>query len=232
MTPHNEALKSDIAKTVIMPGDPLRAKYIAETYLQDAKLVNSVRGIYAYTGKYNEKTVTVMASGMGIPSMGIYSYELFKFYDVDSIIRIGTAGAYSDDLNLLDVILVDKSYSKSAYAKVLNNNYNETIPASRDLNSRIIQEAEKENVKLRIGNILCSENFYCCGKEYEKPEEHDCLGVEMESFALFANAICLNKKAACIVTISDIVGKDAEISAEERQNSLDAMIKLALNSVE
>ena len=232
MTPHNEALKSDIAKTVIMPGDPLRAKYIAETYLQDAKLVNSVRGIYAYTGKYNEKTVTVMASGMGIPSMGIYSYELFKFYDVDNIIRIGTAGAYSSDLNLLDVILVDNSYSKSAYAKVLNNNYDETIPASRDLNNRIIQEAGKENVKLRIGNILCSENFYCCGKEYEKPEEHDCLGVEMESFALFANAVCLNKRAACIVTISDIVGKDAEISAEERQNSLDTMIKLALNSVE
>ena len=118
------------------------------------------------------------------------------------------------------------------YTITFNNNYDETIPASRDLNNRIIQEAGKENVKLRIGNILCSENFYCCGKEYEKPEEHDCLGVEMESFALFANAVCLNKRAACIVTISDIVGKDAEISAEERQNSLDTMIKLALNSVE
>ena len=233
MTPHNEATKEQIAKTVIMPGDPLRAKYIADNYLQDAKLVNKIRGIYAYTGLYNGKTVTVMASGMGIPSMGIYSYELFKFYDVDSIIRIGTAGAYNKELDLLDVVLVENSYSKSAYANILNNNSNELIPANAELNSKIKAQAEKENINIHIGNILCSENFYCSNKDYEQPEKYCCLGVEMESFSLFANASCLNKKAACILTISDIVGAEEkkEISASQRQNSLDVMIKLALESI-
>ena len=231
MTPHNEARKEQIAKTVIMPGDPLRAKYIAENFLENTQLVNSVRGMFAYTGIYNGKKVTVMASGMGIPSMGIYSYELYKFYDVENIIRIGTTGAYSSELNLLDVILVENSYSKSQYAKILNGNNNELIPASEDLNKKIKFEAEKENINLHTGNILCSEVFYCDDKNFEQPEKYNCLGVEMESFALFANATALNKKAACILTVSDLVGRTEkkELSPEERQNSLNEMIKLALD---
>lgn len=232
MTPHNEALKEQIARTVIMPGDPLRAKYIAENFLDNSKLVNSVRGMYGYTGSYNGKEITVMASGMGIPSMGIYSYELYKFYDVDNIIRIGTTGAYSKNLDLLDVILVENSYSKSQYARILNGNNSELIPASKELNEVIKIQAQKNKVNLHIGNILCSEVFYCDDKSFEQPEKFDCIGVEMESFALFANAIALNKKAACILTVSDIVGasKKRELSPEERQNSLNQMIKLALES--
>ena len=230
MTPHNEARKDQIAKTVIMPGDPLRAKYMAENFLENATLINSVRGMFAYTGLYKGKKITVMASGMGIPSMGIYSYELYKFYDVENIIRIGTAGAYNDELDLLDVILVDNSYSKSGYAKCLNGNYDELIPASKELNKKIKLQAEKEKISLHTGNILCSEVFYCDNQSFECPEKYNCLGVEMESFALFANANACNKNAACILTVSDLVGKreKKELSPEQRQNSLNDMIKLAL----
>lgn len=233
MTPHIEATKDKIAKTVIMPGDPLRAKYIAENFIENAELVNTVRGMYAYTGKYKSKEITVMASGMGIPSMGIYSYELFKFYDVESIIRIGTMGAYSKELDLLDVILVDNSYSKSQYANALNGNNDELISACQELNERIKLEAKKEGVNLHTGNILCSEVFYCGNIDCEEPERYDCLGVEMEGFSLFANAKALNKKAACILTVSDLVGRNdkKELTSEERQKSLNKMIKLALNSV-
>ena len=233
MTPHNEAKKEQIAQTVIMPGDPLRAKYIADNYLNDAKLVNSIRGMYAYTGTYNGKEVTIMASGMGIPSMGIYSYELYKFYDVQNIIRIGTAGAYSKDLDLLDVVLVENSYSKSAYAKIVNGNMDEIIPASQSLNNIIKMQAQNDNIKLHSGNVLCSEVFYSENTNYEEPEKYDCLCAEMESFSLFANAKALNKNAACILTISDLIGtkEKKRISTEERQNSLNCMIKLALNCI-
>ena len=232
MTPHIESLKEQIAEIVIMPGDPLRAKYIAENFLKEAKLVNSIRNMYAYTGTYKGKRLTVMASGMGIPSMGIYSYELYNFYDVKTIIRIGTMGAYSKDLNLLDVILVKNSYSKSQYAKIAYDNNDELIPSSVELNDRIMRQANNKNIEIHVGNILCSEVFYCKEKSFENPSQYDCLGVEMESFPLFVNAKQAGKNAACILTVSDIVGapEKGELSPEDRQNSLDKMILLALDT--
>ena len=230
MTPHNSAKREEIAKTVIMPGDPLRAKYIAEKYLSNYTLVNSIRNIYAYTGEYNGKKVTVMASGMGNPSMGIYSYELYKFYDVDRIIRIGTAGGYGENIELKDIVLVEKSYSESSYAKCLNNNEKEFLSASERLNKEIMKKANEKDVNIHYGTVHCSDLFYK-DSTYEKPEKYNCLCVEMESFALFANAEFLNKEAACLLTISDKVGYEEQLSPEERQKSLNQMIELALETV-
>ena len=160
MTPHIEAKKEEIAITIIMPGDPLRAKHIAETYLKDYKLVNTVRNIYAYTGYYNDKQVTVMASGMGMPSIGIYSYELYKFYDVESIIRVGSAGSYTKDLNLYDVVLVNGCYSESSYAKTQNNCTDNILYANNNLNSNIKKTAEENNIPITIANVHSSDVFY------------------------------------------------------------------------
>ena len=232
MTPHNEANVGDIAKTVIMPGDPLRAKYIAETYLEDYKLVNSVRNIYAYTGYYNGKEVTVMASGMGMPSMGIYSYELFKFYDVDTIIRVGSAGAYTKDLNLYDVVLVNGAYSESSYAKVQNGCTDNMMYADKNLNFFIKKTAEENNIPITISNIHSSDVFYQEDNNFkELYDKYGCMCVEMESFALFHNANVLNKKAACILTISDSLVTKEETTSEERQKSFSTMIELALKSI-
>ena len=220
MTPHNEAKKEDISNIVIMPGDPLRAKYIAENFLENAHLVNSVRNIYAYTGEYKNKKITVMASGMGNPSIGIYSYELFKLYDVDYIIRIGTAGAYAEDLDLLDLVLVEKSFSESSYAKLQNGNTDNLIESSNLL-----------NFKIKKGIVHCSDVFYSDVSDYKKlKKEHNCIAIEMESFALFHNAKILNKNAACILSISDSFVKEGILSPDERQTSLNNMIKLALES--
>ena len=231
MTPHINALETDIAKTVIMPGDPLRAKYIAETYLTDYKLVSSVRNMYAYTGFYKNKRVTVMGSGMGIPSMGIYSYELYKFYNVENIIRVGTAGAYTADLNLYDILLVKSSYSKSSYAKVQANIDDHILYSNESLNEKIRKTALDMQIALKECQVCSSEAFY---NETEKPEEmlaNNCLACEMESFALFENARYLNKKAACLLTISDnIVTKEAT-SSQEREKNLDKMIELALETI-
>lgn len=231
MTPHIQAKKEEIARTVLMPGDPLRAKYIAENFIENAKLVSSVRNIYAYTGTYKNKRITVMASGMGMPSMGIYSYELYNFYDVENIIRIGTAGAYESNLNILDIILVEEAYSKSVYAKILDGTLEDTISANEDLNKTIIEVAKEKNIRLKSGKVLCSDVFYSGNNAYEAPKENNCLAVEMESFALFANAKSLNKKASCILTVSDIIGnRQKELTAKERQNSLEQMVLLALES--
>ncbi len=231
MTPHINALETDIAKTVIMPGDPLRAKYIAETYLTDYKLVSSVRNMYAYTGFYKNKRVTVMGSGMGIPSMGIYSYELYKFYNVENIIRVGTAGAYTADLNLYDILLVKSSYSKSSYAKVQANIDDHILYSNESLNEKIRKTALDMQIALKECQVCSSEAFY---NETEKPEEmlaNNCLACEMESFALFENARYLNKKAACLLTISDnIVTKEAT-SSQEREKNLNKMIELALETI-
>ena len=229
MTPHIEAKKEQIASTVLMPGDPLRAKYIAEQFLEDATLVNSVRNMYAYTGKYRKKLITIMASGMGIPSMGIYSYELYNFYKVEEIIRIGTAGAYDKALSILDVLLVTNSYSKSTYAKIQSGIEEDTINADERLNQKIRDAALEANIKIHEGTVLCSDAFYKTNEE--KPMEHNCLAVEMESFALFANAKALGKKAACILTVSDIIGhKETELTPMQRQTSLNQMIKLAMEA--
>lgn len=230
MTPHNEANKGDIAKTVLMPGDPLRAKYIAETYLDNCKLVNKVRNILAYTGTYKGKEVTVMASGMGMPSIGIYSYELYNFYDVENIIRIGSAGSYSKDVNLYDIVLTTESYSESSFAKVQGYD-KDIIKANDELNEKIRLAASKTGKKIIEGRIHSSDVFYGNVDIKDFYLNKKCLCVEMESFALFYNALKLNKKAACLLTISDNLETKEETTSEERQNSFNGMIELALDTV-
>lgn len=229
MTPHIEAKKEEISKTVIMPGDPLRAKYIAEKFLKNYKLVNSIRGMYAYTGFYKNKQITVMAHGMGNPSIGIYSYELFKFYDVENIIRIGTVGAYSSKLNLTDLILVDKTYSETSYGKEQNNSSEKLISSSKILNEFIQNTAKNLKYNLIFGNIHSSDAFYS-DLDYSPALKYNCLGVEMESYALFHNANVLGKNASCILSVSNSFVKPDELTPIERQTSLDKMILLSLES--
>ena len=232
MTPHNSAEKGQIAKTVIMPGDPLRAKYIAEKYLSDYKLVSSVRNIYAYTGHYNGKEVTIMASGMGMPSMGIYSYELFKFYDVENIIRVGSVGAYDPNLKLYDVLLATGSYSDSSFAYVQNGCEDLILFPSSTLNEKIEKAAINNNINIHKGLIYSGDVFYKENEDYkEMYEKYKCLGVEMESFALFHNANILSKKASCLLTVSNSFVTNEETTSEEREKSFNTMIKLALESV-
>lgn len=232
-TPHINP-KGKIAKTVLMPGDPLRAKYIAENFLEDYELINDVRGMLGYTGKYQGKEVSVMGSGMGMPSIGIYSYELFNFYNVDNIIRIGSAGAYTDELNLYDVVLVSECYSNSTYALNLNGDKAEIQKASKKLNEHIKKVSEAKNFKVKYGKIHSSDVFYGQDHDAYKKlyQDHGCLCVEMESFALFANARLLNKEAACLLTISDSLATGEKTTALERQTAFNEMVKLALESVE
>ena len=232
MTAHIEAKLEDIASTVIMPGDPLRAKMIAEKFLKNYRLVNQVRNIYAYTGEYNGKLVTVMASGMGMPSMGIYSYELFKYYNVETIIRVGTCGAYTDKVNLYDTILASEVYSDSNYAYTQNGFKENTITGNESINNLIIEKAHELNIDLKIGTIYSSDVFYKENDNFrEINEKYKCLAVEMESFALFHNAKVLGKKAACLLTVSDSLVNGSATSAEERQNSFTTMIELALSCI-
>lgn len=231
MTPHNEAKLNEIAKTVLMPGDPLRAKMIAEEYLEDYKLVNSVRNMYAYTGTYKGVLVTVMASGMGIPSIGIYSYELYDKYNVENIIRIGSAGAYTDKLNLYDTILVCDSYSESTYGKLLDNYQDNTVEPSFELNKKIEEAAKNLNKKLIKGKTHSSDCFYGSADIRDLYENKNCICVEMESFGLFLNAKKLKKRAACLLTVSDNLITKEETSAKERQNAFKDMIEIALESV-
>ena len=235
MTPHINAKEEDIAKIVLAPGDPLRAKYIAENFLENYRLVNTVRNILAYTGTYKGKEITVFSTGMGMPSMGIYCYELYKFYNVETIIRIGSCGAYSADLNIFDTILVDKSYTEGNFAKALNNNDCHIIKASEDINSIIKETAHEKNIKLIEGNVLCSECFDYYIEDINVllnrlPTEFNITAAEMESFALFYTAKYLNKKASCLLTVVDSHYKKQEISSEEREKSLNDMIVLALES--
>lgn len=228
MTPHNQAKINEIAKTVLMPGDPLRAKMIAETYLENYKLVNTVRNMYAYTGFYKGEKITVMASGMGIPSIGIYSYELFDKYNVENIIRIGSTGAYTDKIDLYDTILVTDSYSESTYAEVLNNYQDKYVSPSKDLNEKIEQTASNLNKKIIKGCTHSSDCFYGNADINDLYNNKKCICVEMESFALFYNAKHLNKKAACLLTVSDNLITHKETTAEERQNAFKDMIEIAL----
>lgn len=230
-TPHNSADIKDIAKTVLMPGDPLRAKFIAENFLEDAKLVNNVRGIQGYTGTWKGTPITVMASGMGMPSIGIYSYELFKFYDVENIIRVGSAGAYSADLKLFDVVVADSAYSESTYAKEQCGNTSDIQYPSEELNAKIIASAKNLGIETHVGCLHSSDVFYRESKDYLKiVEEKGCLAVEMESFALFSNAKVLGKHAACIVTISDSFVSPEETTPEQREQSFTDMMKIALDA--
>lgn len=231
MTPHIEAKKEDIAKTVIMPGDPLRCKMIAEKYLENYKLVNKVRNQLAYTGTYKGKKVTVFSSGMGNPSMGIYSYELYNFYDVEEIIRVGSCGAYTEDLDLYEVILVDNSYSLSNYLSELTDENTRLLSSTKELNRKIFETSKKLNLKLNIGNVFCTDVFYNNADIPYLRENFNCIATEMETFALFSNAKKLNKKAAALLTVSDNLITKEETTAAERQNSFNQMIELALESI-
>lgn len=231
MTPHNEAKKGDIAKVVLMPGDPLRAKYIAENFLEDVKLVNTVRGMFAYTGTYKGKELTVMGHGMGIPSVGIYVHELFAFYDVECIIRIGSCGAYVESLNLKDVIVVNEGYSESTFAKIYNGCEEHSIAAKNSCNEVIEETAKELDLNIVKGNVHSSDVFYSSTTNMDElVNVHKCIAVEMESFALFHIANALNKKASCILSVSDSLVKKAELTPEERQTSFTNMIKLALET--
>ena len=230
-TPHNMANIGDIAKVVLMPGDPLRAKYIAETYLDDVVQFNNVRNMFGYTGTYKGKKVSVMGSGMGMPSIGIYSFELFSQYGVEAIIRIGSAGSYREDYEIYDVVLASGAYSESNYAKVLTGNEASITYPSAELNDLIKATAEELDLDLKEGVIHSSDIFYHIDEAYKKGiEDNKCVAVEMESFALFENARALNKKAACLLTISDSLVTHEETTAEERQTSFNKMITIALES--
>ena len=233
-TPHIEAKScEDFAKTVLMPGDPLRAKYIADTYLTDVVQVNGVRNMFGYTGYYKGKKVTVMGSGMGMPSIGIYSYELYAFYGVEEIIRVGSCGSYTKDANIYDVIVVTDAYSESSFAKTAFGYKGKTQKASKNLVSRLNKAAEKLNYPVINGRIHSSDVFYrAYGNAIQSAGvEQNCLGVEMESFALFANAKYLNKKAACILTVSDSLITHEVTTSKERQESFNKMMEIALESV-
>jgi purine-nucleoside phosphorylase len=233
MTPHINAKKEDIAKTVLMPGDPLRAKFIAETFLTDLKQVNSVRNMFMFTGKYNGKEITIAGSGMGQPSIGIYSYELFAFYDVENIIRIGSCGAYTKDLNLYDTVLATSAYTDSdAFARlVLGENKKVTLP-SDELNNKIKAAAEKVGVKLHEGRVHSSDVFYSSRPLENTLKETQAICVEMESAALFINAQKLGKKASCLLTVSDNLITKEETTSEERQIAFKDMMKVALELAE
>ena len=230
-TPHNKCEdESLIAKTVLMPGDPLRAKYIAENFLTDVTCFNDVRNMFGYTGYYKNKKISVMGSGMGMPSIGIYSYELYSFYNVENIIRIGSAGSYSERLNVYDIVLVTKAFSESNYAKVAFGYKTKFMTPSKVINNKLIKAANKLNINLKEAIIHSSDVFYSSNSNHwkELKNKYNVEAVEMESFALFANAKELKKKAACLSTISDSFITHDVTTSEERQKNFNNMIKLAL----
>lgn len=230
MTPHIEAKKGEIAKTVIMPGDPKRAKFIADNYLKDVKLVSSVRGILALTGTYKNKEVTIMASGMGMPSIGIYSYELYKFYEVEQIIRIGTCGALQNEVNIRDIIIPTEAYTLSNFAYQYSGKSKNKEYPSGNLNKKLIETAKKLDISVLTGTINTSDLFY---SEYEdqKVKENKPLAVEMETFALFYIANSLNKKASSVLTVTDHILKEQKLTSEEREQSLNDAIKIILETL-
>ena len=231
MSVHIAANKGEIAKTVLQPGDPLRAKYIADNFMEEVKLVSQTRNIFYYTGLYKGKEISVGASGMGIPSIGIYSFELYTEYEVDTIIRIGTCGAYNTDLKLFDLLNVENSASESTYAKFAWGIEEELIKSQGNVFDNINQTAEKLSLKIQTTNIHTSDIFY--RKDENLPAiaaKYNCTAVEMEAFALFANAQHLGKNAATILTVSDIIPTREKISADEREKALKPMIELALET--
>ena len=234
-TPHIGCEKDDIAETVLMPGDPLRAKYIAENFLEDYKLVNEVRNMFAYTGTYKGKKVTVFASGMGIPSIGIYSYELYRYYGVKSIIRIGTCGSFNKNIKLLDVILSSGAYCKSYFDELLDGVDIDFIQSSESLNRRIMNTAKIKGMDLKYGKTITSDVFdlYCDDEEKfrENYPSMEFLSVEMEAFGLFYIAKKLGKEASCLMTVVDSLYDKRSLTSEDRETSLNNMIKMALESI-
>ncbi len=233
-TPHIAATEKDaFAKTVLMPGDPLRAKYIAENFLENAVLVNNTRGVQGYTGYYKGKRVSVMASGMGMPSIGIYSYELFNFYDVETIIRVGSAGAISPELHLRDVVFGLGACTNSAYAEQYRLPGTFAPVADFETLQKAVNAAEKLGVKPFIGNILSSDNFYDDASSLADWQKMGVLAVEMEAAALYMNAARSGKKALAICTISDCpLAGGEECTALEREQTFNKMIEIALESAD
>ena len=232
MTPHNSARPGDFAKTVLMPGDPLRSKFIAETFLTDPKLVNNVRGVQGYTGKWKDVPVSVMASGMGMPAIGIYSWELYSSYNVENIIRVGSAGALQDYVNVMDIVIAQGACTNSNYAEHFDFPGTFAPIADPKLLRCAMDTAEERGATWHVGNIYSSDNFY-------HPKSYDgtlavrrmgVLAVEMEAAALYANAAYLGKRALCICTISDHLYKQEELSPEERQTGFNEMIEIALDT--
>ncbi|WP_294452222.1 purine-nucleoside phosphorylase [uncultured Gemmiger sp.] len=233
-TPHNRAQNGDFAPTVLMPGDPLRAKFIADTFLENPRLVTDVRGMLGYTGTYQGHPVSVMGSGMGMPSIGIYSYELYTQYGVENIIRIGSAGSYTEKARLFDVVLATGAYSESSYARTQSGDPDDIQLPNAELNDALRASAAAQNIPLIEGVIHSSDVFYREPFD-EKPlywerlrDEKGCVAVEMESFALFHNAKVLGKRAACLLTISDSFVSPEITTPEQRQTSFTAMMKVAL----
>ena len=234
-TPHiGASSKDEIAKVVLMPGDPLRAKMVGETYLQDAKMFNQVRGMLGYTGLYKGKRVSVMGSGMGLGSIGIYSYELYKFYEVNTIIRVGSCGAISPGLNLMDILLVDYAFSTDNFAREAHGYTEQLMQGSQRIAQLVRTQAEKQKIKVREGNIASGNVFYSTAEDNaweEKVRDNHLLAVEMESFALFANARALRREGACLLTVSDFIyDREQHLTAEARQNAFNDMILLALET--
>ncbi|APJ38268.1 purine-nucleoside phosphorylase [Mycoplasmopsis pullorum] len=230
MTPHINAKKDEIAKIVIMPGDPLRAQFIAENFLEPGyKKVNTVRNMFMFTGKYQGKEITVAGSGMGCPSIGIYSYELFNFYDVDMIVRIGSAGSYKKDLGLYEVVLATEAFADSdAFRRLVSGKEGRVVSANSEACDQIRSIANDLNIKLHEGRVHSSDVFYSSVPLEERIKESEALCVEMESYALFTNAEKLGKKAACLLTISDNLITHEETSAQERQTAFTKMMEIAL----
>lgn len=232
-TPHNEAKVGDFAKTVLMPGDPLRAKFIAETFLKDYRQVNSVRNMLAFTGYYNGKKVSVMGSGMGMPSIGIYSYELYTHYDVDRIIRIGTAGSMNKDLELFDLVIASGACTNSNWIQQYDLPKG-TFSAIADYSTleAAVNSARKRNYRYKVGNILSSDNFYNDPEaKWKKWASMGVLCVEMEAYALYSTAASLNKEALTICSISDSFITHKETTSEERVTSFTHMMEVALDCI-
>ena len=233
-TPHNEAKYGEIAKTVLMPGDPLRAKYIAQNYLEDAKLYNDVRGMLGYTGKYKGVTISVQGSGMGVPSMGIYSKELFEGYDVDNIIRIGSASSLDNDnasdvsksVNLGDIVVASDVITDSNY---INANHYNVEPVASEKLLNILKDRSKGKDNIKIGTVYTSDTFYMENYLLEEMSKKDVMGVEMETLALYTNAKVANKNALAMFTVTDKLLRGISVGANERQNGLNEMIELALD---
>lgn len=232
MSIHINASKGQIAPIVLMPGDPLRARFMAEKYLTHVQLVSETRNIFFYTGQYKGVTISIGASGMGCPSIGIYSYELYTEYEVDTIIRIGTCGAYQPSLKFYDIINVEKAASESTYAKVAWD-FNEELQENQGgLYAKINEVAKKMQQPLITGTIHSTDVFYSANTALPNiAKAHQCLAAEMESFALFSNARFLKKKAACLLTVTDLIATRQRLTAKERETALDPMLTLALETV-
>ena len=233
-TPHNEALKGDIAKVVLMPGDPYRAKWIVDNFLHDVNLVNQVRGMVCYTGlTKNNKRISVMSSGMGHPSIGIYSHELYTEYDVDVIIRVGTCGSYQPNINLKDVLVCQGACTDSNWMSQYGLNGTVSAIASYDVLEEAVSVLKKHNYPYHVGNIFAADVFYDVDKDlWKRWARLGVMGVEMESYALYANAAYLGKKALTLLTVTDNFVKEGRLTAQERQTGLFNMIDIAVETAE